>query len=231
MRAHKGTDLGGLLQWAALHIKQQDEALAEQPAQQEPVIDHSCKDAYELIMKWADIYAAQTGRIYSEAAQDPTKTAKMADERTMLACAVAQALSQPAQQDTVAAGSLESLKLSMQHSAWDGVLQLSDALKNIDDFSAEQPAQQQEPVAWCLGNPARADSSNVFLAHEFTPDGEHEDEWTPLYTSPPAQLKPLPDSFTENLIRCYDGGNSDVRNAMRGLKIAVEAAHQIKGDA
>ena len=27
--AHKGTDLGGLLQWAALHIDSQDEALAE----------------------------------------------------------------------------------------------------------------------------------------------------------------------------------------------------------
>ena len=26
---HRGTDLGGLLQWAALHIESQDEALAE----------------------------------------------------------------------------------------------------------------------------------------------------------------------------------------------------------
>jgi hypothetical protein len=63
---------------------------------QEPVIDHSCKDTYELIMKWADIYAAQTGELYSQAAQDPSKAARMADERTMLACVVAQALSQPA---------------------------------------------------------------------------------------------------------------------------------------
>jgi hypothetical protein len=66
-----------------------------QPAQpapvQEPVIDHSCKDTYELIMKWADIYAAQTGELYSQAAQDPSKTARMAGERTMLACVVAQA--------------------------------------------------------------------------------------------------------------------------------------------
>ena len=58
---------------------------------QEPVIDHSCKDTYELIMKWADIYAAQTGELYSQAAQDPSKTARMAGERTMLACVVAQA--------------------------------------------------------------------------------------------------------------------------------------------
>ena len=26
---HRGTDLGGLLQWAALHVEEQDEALAE----------------------------------------------------------------------------------------------------------------------------------------------------------------------------------------------------------
>lgn len=66
-------------------------------AQQEPVIDNSCKDAFELIMKWADIYAAQTGCIYSEAAQDPSKASRMADERTILARVVAQTLLQPAQ--------------------------------------------------------------------------------------------------------------------------------------
>lgn len=32
---HKGTDLGGLLQWAALHIQSQDEALAEARAELE----------------------------------------------------------------------------------------------------------------------------------------------------------------------------------------------------
>jgi len=72
-----------------------EKSSATQPVQ-EPVIDHSCKDTYELIMKWADIYAAQTGKLYAQAAQDPSKVARMADERTMLACVVAQALSQPA---------------------------------------------------------------------------------------------------------------------------------------
>ena len=84
-----------VLYWHSEFLKHN--TTSEQPAQQQEP-GRSCNDAYELIMKWADIYAAQTGRIYSEAAQDPTKTAKMADERTMLACAVAQALSQPAQQ-------------------------------------------------------------------------------------------------------------------------------------
>jgi hypothetical protein len=77
---------------------------AAQPAPvQEPVIDHSCKDTYELIMKWADIYAAQTGNLYAQAAQDPSKVARMADERTMLACVVAQAISQPPEPDLLSA--------------------------------------------------------------------------------------------------------------------------------
>jgi hypothetical protein len=74
------------------------EAEANAAPVQEPIIDHSCKDTYELIMKWADIYAAQTGELYSQAAQDPSKVARMADERTMLACVVAQAFQSPAAQ-------------------------------------------------------------------------------------------------------------------------------------
>lgn len=38
----------------------------------------------ELIMKWADIYAAQTGEIYSQAAQDPSKAAHMGPVRERL---------------------------------------------------------------------------------------------------------------------------------------------------
>lgn len=48
----------------------------------------------------------------------------------------------------------------------------------------ETPAATPEPAAWVLGDPAMTDSSNVFLAHEFTPDTEHIDEWSPLYTQP-----------------------------------------------
>jgi hypothetical protein len=58
---------------------------AQHAAPVQQAIDHSCKNTYELIMKWADIYAAQTGNIYSEAARDPSKAARMADERTILA--------------------------------------------------------------------------------------------------------------------------------------------------
>jgi hypothetical protein len=52
------------------------------------------------------------------------------------------------------------------------------------------PAAQPEPVAWCLGNPRYAHSSNVFLDHEFTPDYEHRDEWTPLYLSAAPAAQP-----------------------------------------
>ena len=39
---------------------------------------------------------------------------------------------------------------------------------------------EQEPVAWLLTG-----GSDVYLASEFSPDSEHEQEWTPLYAGPP----------------------------------------------
>lgn len=45
--------------------------------------------AFKAIMKWADIYAAQTGEIYAQAALDSSKTATMAKERETLAFVVA----------------------------------------------------------------------------------------------------------------------------------------------
>ena len=47
----------------------------------------------------------------------------------------------PPAQPSPAVPSLAPLKLAMEHSAWEGTLQLSDALANIDDFAkAAQPA-------------------------------------------------------------------------------------------
>jgi hypothetical protein len=45
--------------------------------------------AFKEIMKWADIYAAQTGEIYAQAALDSSKTATMARERKTLTFVVA----------------------------------------------------------------------------------------------------------------------------------------------
>lgn len=65
-----------------------------------------------------------------------------------------------------------------------------------------------EPVAYCLGAPHLADSADLYLASQFTPEGEHADEWTPLYTadqlravisaalaSRPYKLPPMPAVF------------------------------------
>lgn len=38
----------------------------------------------------------------------------------------------------------EALKIEMQHSAWDGVLQLDDALRNIADANAKYSVAEQE---------------------------------------------------------------------------------------
>jgi len=45
-------------------------------------------------------------------------------------------------------------------------------------------ATQGEPVAWALGNPRYVHATNIFPAHEFTPDAERADEWTALYDHP-----------------------------------------------
>ena len=105
----------------------------EEAEKQKPVIDHSCKDTYELIMKWADIYAAQTGVLYSQAAQDPSKTARMADERTMLACVVAQAFSPPAQPTPTQEHQINQLEKFKNH-----VLANADALGVVLDAPAAQ---------------------------------------------------------------------------------------------
>lgn len=65
-----------------------------------------------------------------------------------------------------------------------------------------------EPVAYCLGSPHFADSADLYLASQYTPDGEHADEWTPLYTADQvraaveadrAQRKPLTDEQIDGL--------------------------------
>jgi len=54
-------------------------------------------------------------------------------------------LQEPAQ-EPVAQGSKEHFKIMMEHSAWGGRLELSDALANIDVFYATAPPQR--PWIW-----------------------------------------------------------------------------------
>jgi hypothetical protein len=56
------------------------------------------------------------------------------------------AIEQAEKQEPVAQGSIQHLKLMMEHSAWDGVIQLSDALANIDEFYTTPPAAQRQPL-------------------------------------------------------------------------------------
>lgn len=50
--------------------------------------------------------------------------------------------------EPVTTGSIDHLKLMMEASAWDGQLQLSDALANIDDFSAAHPSPPEGMAGW-----------------------------------------------------------------------------------
>jgi len=47
------------------------------------------------------------------------------------------------EQEPVAQGSKEHLKIMMEHSAWDDRLELSDALANIDEFYATAPPKRE----------------------------------------------------------------------------------------
>ncbi|HET8695566.1 MAG TPA: hypothetical protein VFM33_12910 [Aquabacterium sp.] len=90
--------------------------------------------------------------------------------------------------------------------------------------------QGGEPVAWCLGNPQYADSSNVFLAHEFEPDGEYIDEWTPLYTAQPAApaMVALTEDQIDELTVWFDPDpHGNVHCDVVATVRAVELAHGI----
>ena len=97
----------------------------------------------------------------------------------------------------------------------------NDAIAAIRSALAEQPAQQQEPVAWvCHGVNDQHDVD--FCENEINalPVG------TMLYTSPPAS-KPLTQDMVESCP--YDG--ETLRGAFFDGWLKAEAAHGIKGDA
>ena len=93
------------------------------------------------------------------------------------------------------------------HGAWD-MVEPKELAKAFHEALAEQPAQQQEPVAWyCKEGLKRG----VSLKQE-------SPEWEPLYTAP-TQRKPLSDDEADELVR---------RFARYELIRAIEAAHGIK---
>ena len=80
----------------------------------------------------------------------------------------------------------------------------------------EQPAQQ-EPVAWI------DEYGNAFplAAKQYSVVGKH---WKPLYTSPPAQRKPLMDEKIDAIWDAVITPSNHIREFVR----AIEAAHGIK---
>lgn len=86
-------------------------------------------------------------------------------------------------------------------------------------MSIEAMKKAAAPVAWCLGNPSCADSSNVFLAHDFTPDGEHEDEWTALYAIQPdtAAMLAEKDALLRQALDALEGF-ANITNDSQGVK-------------
>lgn len=92
---------------------------------------------------------------------------------------------------------------------------------------APQPAQQQKPVAWRAWFDADNGARWLF---SIWPEEERLDvEWQPLYTSTPAQRKPLPvDEILHEYMMC-DGLqiNTEFNSLIRFAR-AIEAAHNIK---
>jgi len=130
--------------------------------------------------------------------------------------------------------STEAMKLALDNLIAEYYMENSSFAKRVDDIFKEVPAQpQQEPVL-------------MFYEREWQGKTSREYQWlidpfslpagTKLYTSPPAQRKPLTDEeikqFASKHLDVGDGSyathfvTGDVAFAR-----AIEAAHGIKGDA
>ena len=104
------------------------------------------------------------------------------------------------------------------------------ALKKL----AEQPAQQQEPVAWIEHEWSGTGLKHLhFERREPTLRDEVVNPvWTPLYTSPPAQRKPLTYVDLRRIAnQCGLGANevsARTQATADNYARAIEAAHGIK---
>ena len=112
-----------------------------------------------------------------------------------------------------------SSHLTDEQKAANGLAWLARLEAMREEFAglAEQPAQQQEPVAY-MDVCEKGQMSDLRFWSE--PDNRHQ---VPLYTSPPAS-KPLTDEQIERIFVRYGG---DMMNCAR----AIEREHGIKGDA
>lgn len=70
---HKGTSLGGLLQWAALHIEMQDEALQEREQEASHALQRAT-DAEATLVNLLPQFDALRSALLAAAPIDPTET-------------------------------------------------------------------------------------------------------------------------------------------------------------
>ena len=129
----------------------------------------------------------------------------------------------------------------------DPVDPLRGLIADAIDALAEQPAQQQEPVAWKdeQGNVRMAlDAGEIqsSVGYVYSVHGERIKNacirsdipnGTPLYTSPPAQRKPLTDEqlWENDQIMSLNADLGWHMDTIRMFARAIEAAHGIKEDA
>lgn len=93
-----------------------------------------------------------------------------------------------------------------------------------DSLPQLEQLEQEEPVAWYDSKTGWTDF------HPFKParkPSAPDAEWLPLYTSPPAQRKPLTDEGIDALVVQELGLDADA-DAMNKFARVIEAAHDIK---
>ena len=102
------------------------------------------------------------------------------------------------------------------------------AIAALREALAEQPAQQ-EPVAWRIRCTDPMRDWVLMYRHPRTEEQFSNMEIQPLYTSPPAQRKPLTnEQFQDICNRLSRQGGWDGDGWDLALKEAIEAAHGIK---
>ena len=126
------------------------------------------------------------------------------------------------EQEPVAVGSWDELKIMMGHSAFDGVLQLEDALENIKEFTQAQSKQKQDCEVryfeqW-QGQPMEEIDEARF-------NQVPEEYRFMLYTTPP-QPKPLTDQQIKEITLQLGWSQLSVDDCK--FARAIEAAHGIK---
>ena len=186
----------------------------------------------QTIMEQAQVFASAWslvgGRFDGGNAMDDAEVAKN-ELRQMVAEALAK---QPAQQEPVALpegkklilvdGSFDDLMYWLERCEDKGHLEnCLDLVEPWENFSYEEcttPPAQQEPVGEVSGH----DWSTGILYRDLEPGA-------PLYTSPPAQPQPLTDEQIETVWRSVQA--NDFHDCVKPFARAIEAAHNIKGDA